>query len=162
ASIGLLSTFSGVIVAPRNLLPEMMEDKVMAENQGGGGGVDKLVYFLVGAGIGAITALLFAPKSGSELRSGLADATRKGIDYARDTGREIGERASDYYQTGVERASDLTTRGKEAVSELTDRGKDLISRQKGQFTAAIEAGKQGYREAKKADQGKASAAVDES
>jgi gas vesicle protein len=133
----------------------------MAENQGGGGG-DKLVYFLVGAGIGAITALLFAPKTGSELRSDIADATRKGLDYARDTGREIGERASDVYQTGVERASDLTTRGKEAVSDLTDRGKDLISRQKGQFTAAIEAGKQGYREAKKADQGKVSAAVEES
>src|SRR6266508_1086133 len=122
----------------------------MAENQGGGG-ADKLVYFLVGAGIGAITALLFAPKTGSELRSDIADATRKGLDKARDTGREIGERASEVYQTGVERASDLTSRGK-----------DLISRQKGQFSAAIEAGKQGYREAKKADQGKASAAVEES
>ncbi|HEX2492031.1 MAG TPA: YtxH domain-containing protein [Blastocatellia bacterium] len=133
----------------------------MSENQGGGGG-DKLVYFLVGAGIGAITALLFAPKSGSELRSDLADATRKGLDYARDTGREIGERATEVYQTGVERASDLTTRGKEAVGDLTDRGKDMISRQKGQFTAAIEAGKQGYREAKKADQSKVSAAVEES
>jgi gas vesicle protein len=133
----------------------------MAENQGGGG-ADKLVYFLVGAGIGAITALLFAPKTGSELRSDIADATRKGLDKARDTGREIGERASEYYQTGVERASDLTARGKEAVTDLTDRGKDMISRQKGQFSAAIEAGKQGYREAKKADQGKASAAVEES
>jgi gas vesicle protein len=134
----------------------------MAENQSGGG-ADKLVYFLVGAGIGAITALLFAPKSGSELRSEIADATRKGLDKARDTGREIGERASEAYQTGVERASDLTARGKEAVSDLTDRGKDLINRQKGQFSAAIEAGKQGYREAKKADQGgKVSAAVEES
>ena len=133
----------------------------MAENQSGGG-ADKLVYFLVGAGIGAITALLFAPKSGSELRSDLADATRKGLDIARDTGREIGERAGEVYQTGVERASDLTSRGKEAVTDLTDRGKDLISRQKGQFSAAIEAGKQGYREAKKGDQGKVSAAVEES
>src|SRR5262249_41790663 len=80
----------------------------------------------------------------------------------RDTGREISERASDYYQTGVERASDMTSRGKEAVSELTDRGKDLINRQKSQFAAAIEAGKQGYREAKQADPGKGSAAVEES
>src|SRR5262245_62767911 len=133
----------------------------MAENQGGGG-ADKLVYFLVGAGIGAITALLFAPKSGSELRSEIADATRKGFDYARDTGREIGERANDYYQTGVDRASDLTSRGKEAVNDLTDRGKDLINRQKGQFAAAIEAGKQGYREAKQSDQGKVSAEAEES
>ncbi|MCG3163981.1 MAG: hypothetical protein JMDDDDMK_05440 [Acidobacteria bacterium] len=143
----------------------------MADNQGGGG--DKLVYFLIGAGIGAITALLFAPKSGSELRSDIADATKKGLDYARDTGRDIGERASDYYQTGVERAaeyyqtgieraSELTHRSKEAVSDLTDRGKDLINRQKAQFAAAIEAGKQGYREAKQSDQGKISAAVEES
>jgi gas vesicle protein len=163
ASLSLRSNyFSGAVLAPRNQL----EDKDMADNQGGGG-ADKLIYFLVGAGIGAITALLFAPKTGSELRSEIADATRKGLDYARDTGREIGERASDYYQTGVERASDLTTRGKEAVSDLTDRGKDLISRQKGQFAAAIEAGKQGYREAKQADRGrtgggKTSAAVEES
>jgi gas vesicle protein len=120
----------------------------MAENQGGAG--NKLVYFLIGAGIGTITALLFAPKAGNELRSEFADATRKGLDYARNTGHEIGERASD-----------LTTRGKEAVSDLTDLGKDLINRQKTQLAAAIGAGKQGYREAKQSDQGKSSAAVEE-
>jgi gas vesicle protein len=134
----------------------------MADNEGNGG--DKLIYFLIGAGIGAITALLFAPKAGSELRSELADATKKGLDYARDTGRDLGERASEYYQTGVERASEATARGKDAVSELTDRGKEVVTRQKAQFAAAIEAGKQGYREAKQADQAKnkASATVEES
>jgi gas vesicle protein len=119
----------------------------MAENQSSG---DKLVYFLIGTGVGAVTALLFAPRAGSELRSELVDATRKGLDQARDTGREIGERASG-----------LTARGKEAVSDLTDRGKELINRQKSQFAAAMEAGKQGYREAKRTDQGKISAAVGE-
>ncbi len=131
----------------------------MSEGQGNSG--DKLIYFLVGAGIGAITALLFAPKTGSELRSEIADATKRGLDYARDTGRDLGERASDYYQTGVERASEATARGKEAVTDLTDRGKDIVTRQKAQFAAAIEAGKQGYREAKKADQNKINAAVEE-
>ncbi len=132
----------------------------MAHDNGNGG--DKLVYFLIGAGIGAITALLFAPKAGSELRSEIADATKKGLDYARDTGRDLGERATEYYQTGVDRASDLGTRSRETVNDLTERGKDLINRQKAQFAAAIEAGKQGYREAKQSDQGKVSAAVEES
>jgi gas vesicle protein len=134
----------------------------MADNEGSGG--DKLIYFLIGAGIGAVTALLFAPKAGAELRSELADATRKGLDLARDTGRDLSERASDYYHTGVEKASEATARGKDAVSDLTDRGKDLVGRQKAQFAAAIEAGKQGYREAKQADQAKtkASASVEES
>lgn len=132
----------------------------MADNQGNNG--DKLIYFLIGAGIGAITAMLFAPKSGSELRSDIADATRKGLDYARDTGRDFGERAQEYYQTGVERASDLSARGRDAVTDFTQRGKDMINNQKAQFAAAIEAGKQGYREAKQADQGRSSAAVEES
>ncbi|QQS46141.1 MAG: YtxH domain-containing protein [Acidobacteriota bacterium] len=131
----------------------------MASNDGNGG--DKLVYFLIGAGIGAITALLFAPKAGSELRSEIADATRKGLDYARDTGREFGDKATDYYHTGIDRASELGSRSKEAVSDLTDRGRDLVNRQKAQFAAAIEAGKQGYREAKETDRG-SSAAVEES
>ncbi|MGH9802900.1 MAG: YtxH domain-containing protein [Blastocatellia bacterium] len=132
----------------------------MADNTGNSG--DKLVYFLIGAGIGAVTAMLFAPKSGSELRSDIADVTRKGLDYARDTGRDVGERAQEYYQTGVERAADLSSRSREAVTDLTQRGKDLITNQKAQFAAAIEAGKQGYREAKQADSGRSSAAVEES
>ncbi|MBO0723920.1 MAG: YtxH domain-containing protein [Blastocatellia bacterium] len=133
----------------------------MSENEGSGG--DKLIYFLIGAGIGAITALLFAPKAGAELRSELADATKKGLDLARDTGRDLTERATEYYHSGVEMASEASAKGKEAVSELTDRGKDMVTRQKAQFAAAIEAGKQGYREAKQADQAKnkASATVEE-
>jgi gas vesicle protein len=121
----------------------------MADESGSGG--DRLIYFLVGAGIGAVTALLFAPKAGSELRADIADRTRRGVDYARDTGRDLGDKASQVYQTGVERASDIAARGKEAVSDLADRGKDVIGRQKAQVAAAIEAGKQGYREAKRQD-----------
>lgn len=132
----------------------------MADNNGNSS--DKLIYFLIGAGIGAVTAMLFAPKSGSELRSEIADVTRKGLDYARDTSRDVGERAQEYYQTSVERAADLSARSRDAVTDLTQRGKELVSSQKAQFAAAIEAGKQGYREAKQADQGRSSAAVEES
>ena len=139
----------------------------MAENGGG----DKLVYFLIGAGIGAVTALLFAPKAGSELRADIADRTRRGLDQAREAGIEFSNKATDIYQSGVDKASDLAARGREGVNEiasrsreavedLTSRGKDIIERQKSQLSAAIDAGKQGYREAKRAD--KASAAFEES
>ena len=138
------------------------------ENEGG----DKLVYFLIGAGIGAVTALLFAPKPGSELRADIADVTKRGLDQARDTSRELNERATELYQTGteratelyqtgVERASDLAARSKDSVNELTERGKELLNRQKSQITAALEAGKQGYTDAKQADQPKAMAAFED-
>lgn len=121
----------------------------MSEDRGGN---NSLLFFLLGAGIGALTALLFAPKAGSELRSDIADATKRGLDQARDTGRQLGERATDYYQTGVEKAADLAARSREAVSEVTDRSREAITRQKASLAAALEAGKQGYREARDADQ----------
>jgi gas vesicle protein len=138
------------------------------DNEGG----DKLVYFLIGAGIGAVTALLFAPKPGSELRADIADVTKRGIDQARDTSRELNERAneilqtgteraSELYQTSIERANELAARSKDSVSELTERGKELLNRQKSQIAAALEAGKQGYADAKGNDQAKAAAAFDD-
>ncbi len=43
----------------------------------------KLSYLLIGGGIGALLALLFAPKSGHELRGDIADVTRKALKRAR-------------------------------------------------------------------------------
>ena len=51
---------------------------------------NKLTYLLIGGGIGAVLALLFAPKSGQELRGDIADATRKGIDRSREASRQTG------------------------------------------------------------------------
>ena len=54
----------------------------MAENESStSSAVDRLTYLLIGAGIGATVALLFAPKSGRELRGDIADASRKSIEW---------------------------------------------------------------------------------
>ena len=70
----------------------------------------RLTYLLIGGGIGAVIALLFAPKSGQELRGDIADATRKGIDSSREAAQQLGERAGEYYQTGRERAAEYSKR----------------------------------------------------
>lgn len=64
---------------------------------------NKLVYLLIGGGIGAILALLFAPKSGQELRGDIADATRKGIDRSREAAAGSSARAGDYYESTRDR-----------------------------------------------------------
>jgi gas vesicle protein len=49
----------------------------MSNSNGG----DRFLYFLAGAGIGAVFALLFAPKSGRETRELLARSAADGHEY---------------------------------------------------------------------------------
>src|SRR5918912_1491526 len=76
----------------------------------------RLTYFVIGATVGAVVALLFAPKSGRELREDLADATRKGVDRARETGAQISAKAGEYYDAASQRAGELASSARDAVS----------------------------------------------
>ncbi len=131
----------------------------MAENEGSAAS-EKLTFLLIGAGIGATLALLFAPKSGRELRGDIADYTRRGVDAAGEGARQIGTRASELYdstservQTAYgsarERAAGAYGAARERVSQSAEAVADVASRQKDQIQAAIEAGKQAYREEKR-------------
>lgn len=71
---------------------------------------DKMTYLLVGGGIGALVALLFAPKSGSELRTDITDAARKGVDKTRETASQLGERSNEYINTAKQKAGDIYSR----------------------------------------------------
>ncbi|HKA16964.1 MAG TPA: YtxH domain-containing protein [Blastocatellia bacterium] len=131
----------------------------MAENDGSGA-AEKLTFLLVGAGIGATLALLFAPKSGRELRGDIADYTKRGVDAAGEQARILGGRASELYGTAASKASEAygTAAGRVTEAYGTAREKvaagagtvsEVAARQKEQIAAAIEAGKQAYREEKR-------------
>ena len=120
----------------------------------------RLTYLLIGGGIGAVIALLFAPKSGQELRGDLADATRKGIDKSRETAQQIGERAGEYYESTRERAgelytqaaskaSDVYSQASEKVSEVAQTARATAARQTSTVAAALDAGKKAYQEEKR-------------
>ena len=120
----------------------------------------RLTYLLIGGGIGAILALLFAPKSGQELRGDLADATRKGIDKSRETAQQIGERAGEYYEQtrgragelytqAATKASDIYSQASEKVTEVAQTARDTAARQTSTVAAAIDAGKKAYQEEKR-------------
>ena len=109
----------------------------------------KLTYLLIGGGIGAILALLFAPKSGQELRGDIADATRKGIDRSREAAQQLGDRAGEYYEATRTRAGELYSQAAERVSDTVQSARDAAARQGGTLTAAIDAGKKAYQEEKR-------------
>ena len=109
----------------------------------------RLTYLLIGGGIGAILALLFAPKSGQELRGDIADATRKGIDRSREAAQQLGDRAGEYYEATRARAGELYSQAAERVGEVAQSARDAAARQTGTVSAAIEAGKKAYQEEKR-------------
>ena len=109
----------------------------------------RLTYLLIGGGIGAILALLFAPKSGHELRGDIADATRKGIDRSREAAQQLGDRAGEYYEATRGRAAELYSQAAERVGEVAQTARDTASRQAGTLTAAIDAGKKAYQDEKR-------------
>lgn len=109
----------------------------------------RLTYLLIGGGIGAIIALLFAPKSGQELRGDIADATRKGIDRSREAAQQLGDRAGEYYEATRERASELYSQAADKVTEVAQSAREAAARQTGTVAAAIDAGKKAYQEEKR-------------
>ena len=86
---------------------------------------NNFMWFLAGLGFGALLGVLYAPRSGRETREAIMNSAQEGKEYLRTRGREA----------------------RESVNEWVDRGKDVVDRQKDQFTQAIEAGRQAYREA---------------
>jgi len=85
----------------------------------------RLSYFFLGLGIGVAIGVLFAPKSGQETRQLIRSKAGEGKEYLKRRGEEL------YEQAG----------------EVVEKGKATLQRQREQLSAAIEAGKQAYREA---------------
>lgn len=109
----------------------------------------KLTYLIIGGGIGAVIALLFAPKSGKELREDIADASRKGLEKGKEAAAQLHERAGEYYETGREKASEFYQTAQGKAGELSEKAKAAAARTANPFSAAIEAGKEAYTQEKR-------------
>ena len=78
----------------------------------------KIGWFLAGAAIGAIAALLLAPKSGEETRKLIGETSKEGRNAMEASGRELMDRGKELYERGksiAEDAADLFERGKKLV-----------------------------------------------
>ena len=114
----------------------------------------KLSYLLIGGGIGAILALLFAPKSGQELREDIADATRKGIEKGKETAEHLQESAEEYYEVTRDRAGEIYNTAQEKAGELSEKAKVAATQSTNPISAALDAGKRAYVEEKRRNESK--------
>jgi len=86
---------------------------------------NKFSYFFLGLGLGVAVGLLFAPKSGSETRDLLLTKADEGKEFLKKRSTELRDSATD----------------------AIEKGKSAVTRQRDHLSAAVEAGKQAYREA---------------
>lgn len=121
----------------------------MAENENTGSAIDRLTYLLIGAGIGATIALLFAPKSGRELRGDIADVSRRGVDLTTENARRLSSKATDIYGQTTQKAQELYGSTQHKAADLLEAGKAAVAAKREQISAAIEAGKEAYVDEKK-------------
>jgi gas vesicle protein len=76
--------------------------------------------FLAGVGIGAVVALLLAPKTGEQTRKLIAKKAEEGKDYVASKGREFRGQAEEL----VEKGKGLVTKQRERLAEVLETGKE--------------------------------------
>ena len=79
-----------------------------------------LFYLLVGAGIGAVTALLLAPKSGADIRGDISELAQKSYDQTAQVARRVKEQSAEIYQTVREKAADVLDLAGVNASDVKD------------------------------------------
>ncbi len=77
----------------------------------------RIAVFLAGLGIGAVVALLFAPKSGEETRELISQKAEKGRDYLQTRSRELRKQTADVVAKGLRTADDLVERSKDLLQK---------------------------------------------
>lgn len=103
----------------------------MAREEGSG---DFVAGFLLGAFVGAVLALLFAPAPGEEVRSQIREKGIELKDKAGIYGVEAGKRADELKAKGRTLLEGQTVRFKEAIEE----GKKAAARKKEELLAQLE------------------------
>lgn len=99
---------------------------------------NNLLYLMIGGGIGATLALLFAPKSGRELRQDVSEGVKYGLETANEkvsqfkevAGEKVShlkETADDYYHKAQDKVSELYRVASKAVNDGTSEAKALAN-----------------------------------
>ena len=107
---------------------------------------NKLTFLVVGGGIGAILALLFAPKAGTDLRQDIAVAARNGAEQTRETAQLVKEQATAYYGTARDKVGEVYQTVAQKAQEFPEKARQAVAGQTAPINAALEAGKDAYQE----------------
>jgi gas vesicle protein len=137
-------------------------------NEENGLGKGLLIGFLTGAAVGSIIALLYAPKSGKELRADIKTKSQEIMDDAEGYLANAKDKATQLINEGKKKSERLVAETKEKVDSLLDEaerilveakdktgnianvGKDKIEKESERLKSALKAGMDAYKSEKEA------------
>jgi gas vesicle protein len=91
-----------------------------------------LLSFLAGAAVGAGIALLYAPKTGRELRESIRDLTDDAVDKIKEYTKEAQEKV----KTTLEEGKDMLIEKKSIISSAIEAGKEAMEKEKERLRGA--------------------------
>jgi gas vesicle protein len=86
-----------------------------------------LVSFVAGAAIGAGLALLYAPKSGTEMRETIADFAEDAVDKIKEYTKEAQEKI----KTAIDEGKETIIEKKSVLASAIEAGREAMSKEKG-------------------------------
>ena len=92
-----------------------------------------LVSFVAGAAIGAGLALLYAPKSGQEMRESVADLAEDAVDKI----KEYTKQAQDKIKTAIEDGKETIAEKKSILTSAIEAGREAINKEKAANAAKV-------------------------
>ncbi len=111
----------------------------MSENNMGKG---LLIGFLAGGAVGAVLALLYAPKSGKELRSDIKNKADGYLDDAEKYIAEAKDKAKDLINEGKKRSEKLISDARTKSEELLKDAEKIFGEAKTKAGSVISSGKE--------------------
>ena len=99
-------------------------DEAIGPVQFSGSTRDKALFLMVGGGIGAVLALLFAPKSGSALRGDISDVTKRGIDSTKELAGQVRDESANLLRSVKGRGEKVFDLASERLSRSSGSGAD--------------------------------------
>lgn len=91
-----------------------------------------LVSFVAGAAIGAGLALLYAPKTGEEMRGTIADFTEDAVDKIKEYTKEAQEKI----KTAIEDGKDAIVEKKSILASAIEAGREAMNKEKANTSKA--------------------------
>jgi gas vesicle protein len=76
-----------------------------------------VITFILGVTVGAVAALLLAPKAGKELRQDLAEGMNDGMDQLRSAGKDLKQRAGKFATQAQDNVEDALEAGQKAYRQ---------------------------------------------